>query len=206
LGWGIVLLVGAGLLLSAFVVPWWRYSVTKTEPNLSPSAAKGLMEESKALAKEIMDNAEWFRDHLSSKQLAKRDSEPPFSIKLWGWNTVAGTMGLLAGLLVIPAVLLPWFLQVLRRWSWIGSIAAGIVTGLVVVIFSLMWFGSPSGSVSGITWMGPFIGPYLALVGGAVLLVGGSVDAILGLVAFVAEGKANLPSPRLYRGGLGRAG
>jgi hypothetical protein len=132
----------------------------------------------------VAKNQSWYIDHVGVAKLLMSSSSP---IMLWGWNTGAGIMGLIFGLLIVPVVLVPKFVAVLRPWSWTADILPAIF-GIVLLIMGLIWvLGAPSESVEGRLRQGIIVGPWLILVGSLLLLVGSTVSIVFGVMKMVAR-------------------
>jgi hypothetical protein len=203
--WGVLVLAGAALLVFSFFVPWWR--ISQTDPYRTDLLGRPMLRGAKSLADDreakewhrvkeqvelvLTTNADWYIDHFGQTKLnsAERILEKTgrSSVMLWGWNTGAGIMGMIFGVLIVPVILVPMFVVILRRWSWTGDILS-IVFGIIMLIMALVWvFGAPSESVEGRLWQGIIAGPWLILVGSLLVLVGCTSRIISGVMIMLGR-------------------
>ena len=211
--------VGAGFLLISFVTPWWRISLTeskergeigdvlddedvpnknrdrKTDKNRLNSLKKRLDDE-ETRDQILIENRDWYMNNIGERRLKRFSTDfdekeaGKVSLWLWGWNTGTGIFALIVGIVVLPLVIVPVFVKMLRLWSWIGSFVIAI-PALVLFILGLVWiFGSPHESVSGLLSQGVIAGPFLVSASGLLLLVIGLLDGYWGLRLFISRMKA----------------
>ncbi|MCG3180722.1 MAG: hypothetical protein BIFFINMI_03085 [Phycisphaerae bacterium] len=197
----IVLLAGAGLWLAAFFVPWWHISVDPDAITVDLKGdTKAQFELNGKAYDALVDNVDWYRAHLPAKSvpsLTKPPAQLPtqtwniavgakLSEMLWGWTVATAITTFIFCLLIIALVLTPWFVPLLRPWTWLTGLM-GAVVGVIGLILSLVWvFGSPGGDADAYLSQGVIAGPFVELAG-SVLVLGGSVfTLIFGLQRFIA--------------------
>lgn len=203
----VFMLLGAVAMAGAFGAPWWRASVTPVpdikESDLSKDEKEEIEEQAKELREERRDKKDFYRDYKLDRKGEKAAEEfdekyektedkkgMSFSIWLWGWNSVAGILCLVFGLVIATFVILAMSIRVIGRWSWIGSFAS-MGMGIPIVILALLWWlGSPGADVRYSLSQGAFIGTFVALGGGVLTVIFGLIDGIVGLVGMVRRLRA----------------
>ncbi|TFG87538.1 MAG: hypothetical protein E4H18_03425 [Hyphomicrobiales bacterium] len=129
-------------------------------------------------------------DVLSRKAITKLNPREKGSATAFGWGPGSGIVTFIFGLIILPLMLVPMFVSILKKWSWAMSMPAAVL-GLVVLILSVVfWIGSPGENVSGMVEQGVSIGPFVALAGGLAAAGGAALTGICGLMGFLKGLKA----------------
>eukprot|EP00913_Durusdinium_trenchii_P022843 g21447.t1 len=201
-----VLIAGAGMLVIAFLMPWWGITVaTMSKPKVTIGGGnlEGVIQDAKERAEKfkdasrIMDRHEcWYKEmkvhtYLVQKREALGNDAEWVTVRLWGWNTGTGLSAFILGLITLPLGIVPIFVIPYQRWSWIGAFVAAEI-GLIVLIFgTVFYFGSPGRNAEGLyQGVGLSPGPYLVILGSLSLLVSGGFGCVVGLMEFVNAQKA----------------
>jgi hypothetical protein len=191
---GILLLVGAGLLLANLALPWWRMSLSVRSAEELKVMYTGPREAYKKNAKDsariVKDNLDWYRDRFSYRDYGRLfdvgEQQTTFSMMIWGIHTSAGILGLVFACLIVPPVVVAIVVAPVRRWVWTSSFASSVF-GLIVMIFALTWiFSSPGESAGDVLQQGIVAGPWIGLLSGATLLTAGILDGIVGVQRLTA--------------------
>jgi hypothetical protein len=123
-----------------------------------------------------------FRDKM-------RSTETVVAFRVWGWSTGAGILGLIVALFMIAAIVVSFFVSVVRPWSWIGSFLWSVFT-LVLLILALVWILGSPGLSNDVTSAGISFGPFVTLAAALIILPAGVLDGTVGLRAFIASVKS----------------
>ena len=108
---------------------------------------------------------------------------------LWGYSTGSGIVGLLFTLLILPLTIVPFFVEPVRKWSWVASLVTALL-GLVLFTLAMVWvFTSPGEDVPRVFYQGMLIGPYVFLLASLLILGGSVTEGVLGLLAFMKSFK-----------------
>ena len=94
-------------------------------------------------------------------------------------------MGLIFGILLLPAIIVFGFVKSLQPWSWLVmllSVGAGVT---MIVVFPQWFFGTPDENMLPVLRQGVIAGPWMALLSGLMVAVCGLTGGFMGLIAFV---------------------
>lgn len=181
--WHIVAIVAAPLLVLAFVLPWWSWSAS--ESNLRANRQQEGLERFGDVSKESDD---WVKSYKGLKTDLKPRGDGSISIRIWGWHTIPGVLGLIAGLVAIATSVVALAIRPLRRWAWIAYFVDAVVS-LAVTVFALVFIFSCPNDTVGFLSVGFSVGPFVSVLGAVTLLVAGLTGGITGLVRFLKSSK-----------------
>ncbi|NLW85684.1 MAG: hypothetical protein GXY38_02300 [Planctomycetes bacterium] len=188
--WRILTAIGGLVMIISFFTPWWRMSIDVRSPGQQDVARRTLEQELSEYRLVRMDHAEFHNRRFGGGQL-NRFERPldqqggSHALRAWGWDFGRGIATLILGLVVLAVAMVVMFVPIMRYYAWTAMLPAALF-GLIVVILSLtVWIGSPGEDVVGSYirfWQGVHVGPFLALAGGLLALVGGVLDGLINLI------------------------
>lgn len=177
-----LLRVGAIILIAALFVPWWgmtfpgRQFFDAMAMNRDGHAARG-----REFYMERAGAAAWREQEKRFEKLADSGSLATTTIWLWGWHTTEARLAMAFGLLIGSLAVLELLVASVRRFGWVlWFVSAGLA--VPVVILGLRFFADcPQARIEGLT-QSFFAGPFLAVGGGGLVIVGGLVCGVIGLM------------------------
>ena len=150
---------------------------------------KGTDTKTKKFAEKSIGSFGWYIRHVlrvSVKAKIPDDPEDGIDIngRIWGWNLELGLGAALLGFFMIPVSLAMMFSSAARRFSWVTSFLAAYAS-MALMAFVLAWFlDTPGFDFKPIFYQGTHFGPYLVFGAGALIVIFGLLDGILGLREF----------------------
>ena len=179
--WHIVAIVAASLLALAFVLPWWSYGLSSSEGNLKANRQPEGLER---FGDVLIESTDWVVSYKGLKTDLKPRGNGSISIRIWGWHTIPGVLGLIAGLVAITTSVVALAIRPLRRWAWIAYFVDAVVS-LAVTVFALVFILSCPNDTAGFLSVGFSVGPFVSVLGAVTLLVAGLTGGITGLIRFL---------------------
>jgi len=199
--WLLLIFIGSGLMITAFCVPWWRIKITPPGA-LSRSTWDGrddTKDEIKDVLMAVLPNMEFYLDHVftdlveyvldrdiddiedlieprrrsyRSSSGSDRSSVEPFSTMLFGWNFTCGILILMFGAFTGMLALFLSVTSRFRKWGWTLMLPAAGLSMAALAMAVSFWLSTPGGDSENILSQGVIAGPFVAMAGGAVALLG----------------------------------
>lgn len=136
-------------------------------------------------------NKDWLEGYEVDEKLSDAidaengDKPESISVMLWGWSVPTAWVAFSLGLTIMVLLIVLSSIIGIADWTWIGSFVV-VGLGVGVLVPALLWvIGAPEENVAPVLLQGKIIGPWAALGGAVLVLVGGLLSAIYGLVAFI---------------------
>ena len=184
--WRIFTAVGGLIMIISFFTPWWGMRIDVRGTQVGDETA--LRREATQYGLLRQDHAEFHNRRFSGSQLNRfnRPLDQPIggaqALRAWGWDFGRGIVTLVFGILVLAVALVVVFVPIMRYLAWTGMLPAALL-GLIVIIISLtVWIGTPGENMLGSYLrfrQGVHVGPFLAMLGGLLALVGGLIDGLI---------------------------
>lgn len=187
--WQLLALLGSGLLMASFVVPWWGLALYKDD--------KADFKDRKLMGKTLMADFAWQFSHgVDSEELndelGKGDTKKA-SAWIMGWRTTAGVLGLLCGPLVLFALLGPMYLPSFTPHRTL-LLGAATSVGVLSLALALSWvLGAPGRDVASLMAQGNLVGPYLQAIAAAMVAAGAGHELRMAVKPLLDQIQAALP-------------
>ncbi len=199
--WPFLAMGGAALMLISFFLPWWSIDLSEGKRpkrgELTDEAArkryendlKAYQADVEAAGEAMQDGTDFYRDAISKSAWRGLNKKGGGSASAFGWNVGSGITAFIFSLLVLPMLIVPMFVPILKKWSWAMAMPAAVMGLIAFILAFVFWLSSPGENVSGLVEQGVSVGPFIALVGGLAVAGGAGLAGVCGLMGFIKGAK-----------------